>query len=165
VIDALVDPAIPLLPPGQPYEKIKPMYQGLAADDSELARRALAHLRRDAPTMATTTPGSASRTPVGGQPSRHSSERRCDPACGPMSSMPPSTTMDDPVTYPPAGLASIATTAATSFASRGGRAGSPAGRPALRLPQPTAACRFAAPVWLASSSRSTTAAGSSNMGM
>jgi pyruvate dehydrogenase (quinone) len=38
VIDALVDPAIPLLPAGQPYEKIKRVYQRLAA---------LAHLRRE----------------------------------------------------------------------------------------------------------------------
>jgi pyruvate dehydrogenase (quinone) len=47
VIDAVVDPAVPLLPPGQPYEKIKGMYAGLEAEDSELARRAAAHLRRE----------------------------------------------------------------------------------------------------------------------
>jgi pyruvate dehydrogenase (quinone) len=47
VIDAMVDPAMPLLPPGQPYEKVKPMYAGLAAEDTELARRAVAHLRRE----------------------------------------------------------------------------------------------------------------------
>ncbi|MDQ1653439.1 MAG: hypothetical protein QOI35_2639 [Cryptosporangiaceae bacterium] len=47
VIDVVTDPAIPLLPPLQPYEKVKPMYAGLAAEDTELARRAEAHLRRE----------------------------------------------------------------------------------------------------------------------
>jgi pyruvate dehydrogenase (quinone) len=47
VIDAVVDPAVPLLPPGQPFEKIRPMYAGLAAEDTPLARRAEAHLRRE----------------------------------------------------------------------------------------------------------------------
>ncbi len=47
VIDAIVDPAIPLLPPGQPIEKIRPMYTGLAAEGTDLARRAEAHLRRE----------------------------------------------------------------------------------------------------------------------
>jgi pyruvate dehydrogenase (quinone) len=47
VIDAVTDPATPLLPPLQPTEKIKPMYAGLAAEDSELARRAEAQLRRE----------------------------------------------------------------------------------------------------------------------
>jgi pyruvate dehydrogenase (quinone) len=47
VIDAVVDPAVPLLPPGQPYEKVKAMYTGLAAEKSDLARRAEAHLRRE----------------------------------------------------------------------------------------------------------------------
>ena len=47
LIEALVDPAIPLLPPGQPYEKVKGMYAGLAAEDGEQARRAEAHLRRE----------------------------------------------------------------------------------------------------------------------
>jgi pyruvate dehydrogenase (quinone) len=47
VIDAVVDPAVPLLPPGQPYEKIEPMYRGLAAEHTGLARRAEAHLRRE----------------------------------------------------------------------------------------------------------------------
>jgi pyruvate dehydrogenase (quinone) len=47
VIDATVDPAVPLLPPLQSAEKVKPMYQGLAAEDTELARRAVAHLRRE----------------------------------------------------------------------------------------------------------------------
>jgi mannose/cellobiose epimerase-like protein (N-acyl-D-glucosamine 2-epimerase family) len=46
-IDAVVDPAIPLLPPGQSYEKIQPMYQDLTAEDSELAQRAAAYLRRE----------------------------------------------------------------------------------------------------------------------
>jgi hypothetical protein len=32
------------------------------------------------------------------QPSRHSSVDRCEPACGPISNMPPSTTQDAPVT-------------------------------------------------------------------
>lgn len=47
VIDAVVDPAVPLLPPGQPFEKVKAMYAGLAAEDSPQARRAEAHLRRE----------------------------------------------------------------------------------------------------------------------
>jgi pyruvate dehydrogenase (quinone) len=47
LIEAVVDPAIPLLPPGQPYEKVKPMYTGLAAEEGDLARRAEAHLRRE----------------------------------------------------------------------------------------------------------------------
>jgi pyruvate dehydrogenase (quinone) len=47
VIDAVVDPATPLLPPGQPFEKIQAMYAGLAAEDGELARRAETHLRRE----------------------------------------------------------------------------------------------------------------------
>jgi pyruvate dehydrogenase (quinone) len=47
VIDAVVDPAVPLLPPGQPYEKVKPMYEGLAAEQGDLARRAEAYLRRE----------------------------------------------------------------------------------------------------------------------
>ncbi|WP_199509934.1 thiamine pyrophosphate-requiring protein [Nucisporomicrobium flavum] len=47
VIDAVVDPAVPLLPPGQPAEKVRGMYAGLAAEDGPLARRAEAHLRRE----------------------------------------------------------------------------------------------------------------------
>lgn len=47
VIDAVVDPAIPLLPPAQPYEKVEPMYAGLAAEEGPMARRAEAHLRRE----------------------------------------------------------------------------------------------------------------------
>jgi pyruvate dehydrogenase (quinone) len=47
VIDAVVDPAVPLLPPGRPYEQIKSMYAGLAAEKGDLARRAEAHLRRE----------------------------------------------------------------------------------------------------------------------
>jgi pyruvate dehydrogenase (quinone) len=47
VIDAVVDPAVPLLPPGRPYEQIKAMYTGLAAEKGEAARRAEAHLRRE----------------------------------------------------------------------------------------------------------------------
>ncbi|UQU61924.1 thiamine pyrophosphate-requiring protein [Couchioplanes caeruleus] len=47
VIDAVVDPAVPLLPPGQPAEKVQGMYAGLAAEDGPLARRAEAHLRRE----------------------------------------------------------------------------------------------------------------------
>ncbi|MFI6077323.1 thiamine pyrophosphate-requiring protein [Actinoplanes sp. NPDC051343] len=47
VIDAVVDPAVPLLPPGQPYEKVKAIYAGLAAEDSDIGRRAGTHLRRE----------------------------------------------------------------------------------------------------------------------
>jgi pyruvate dehydrogenase (quinone) len=47
LIEALTDPAIPLLPPGRPYEQVKGMYEGLAAEPGDLARRAEAHLRRE----------------------------------------------------------------------------------------------------------------------
>jgi pyruvate dehydrogenase (quinone) len=47
VIDAVVDPAIPLLPPKQPFDKVRSMYAGLAAEKGEAARRAEAHLRRE----------------------------------------------------------------------------------------------------------------------
>jgi pyruvate dehydrogenase (quinone) len=47
VIDAVVDPAVPLLPPGRTFEQIKAMYAGLAAEEGDLARRAEAHLRRE----------------------------------------------------------------------------------------------------------------------
>ncbi|GAA2881112.1 thiamine pyrophosphate-requiring protein [Actinoplanes cyaneus] len=47
VIDAVVDPAVPLLPPGQPFEKVKAMYAGLAAEGGVQAVRAEAHLRRE----------------------------------------------------------------------------------------------------------------------
>ena len=47
VIDAVTDPAIPLLPPGRPYDLVKGMYAGLAAEPGETARRAEAHLRRE----------------------------------------------------------------------------------------------------------------------
>ena len=47
VLDFVVDPAIPLLPPGRPFEKVEAMYQGLAAEGGELGRRATAHLRRE----------------------------------------------------------------------------------------------------------------------
>jgi pyruvate dehydrogenase (quinone) len=47
VIDARTDPAVPLLPPNQPYEKVQGMYAGLAAEEGPIARRAEAHLRRE----------------------------------------------------------------------------------------------------------------------
>jgi pyruvate dehydrogenase (quinone) len=47
VIDAVVDPAVPLLPPGRPFEQVKAMYAGLAAEDGPAARRAEEHLRRE----------------------------------------------------------------------------------------------------------------------
>jgi pyruvate dehydrogenase (quinone) len=47
VIDAVVDPAVPLLPPKRPFDMVKSMYGGLAAEPGEIARRALAHLRRE----------------------------------------------------------------------------------------------------------------------
>jgi hypothetical protein len=47
VIHAVVDPAIPLLPPGQLTEKMQPMYQGLNAENTDLARRGQTHLRRE----------------------------------------------------------------------------------------------------------------------
>ncbi len=47
VIDAVVDPAVPLLPPGRPFEEIEQMYAGLAAEEGDLARRAEKYLRRE----------------------------------------------------------------------------------------------------------------------
>jgi pyruvate dehydrogenase (quinone) len=47
VLDVVCDPAIPLLPPLQPVDKIKPMYEGLAREGTPRAARALAHLRRE----------------------------------------------------------------------------------------------------------------------
>ena len=47
VIDARTDPAVPLLPPNQPYEKVRGMYEGLAAEPGPVARRAESHLRRE----------------------------------------------------------------------------------------------------------------------
>jgi pyruvate dehydrogenase (quinone) len=47
VIDAVTDPAIPLLPPGRTFEQVEGMYKGLAAETGETARRAEAHLRRE----------------------------------------------------------------------------------------------------------------------
>jgi pyruvate dehydrogenase (quinone) len=47
VIDAVVDPSVPLLPPGRSYEKVKAMYAGLAAEDGDIGRRAEKHLRRE----------------------------------------------------------------------------------------------------------------------
>ncbi|BEL04152.1 thiamine pyrophosphate-requiring protein [Actinoplanes sichuanensis] len=47
VIDAVVDPSVPLLPPGQPFENVKAMYAGLAEEQGPQARRAEAHLRRE----------------------------------------------------------------------------------------------------------------------
>ncbi|MFI5911777.1 thiamine pyrophosphate-requiring protein [Dactylosporangium sp. NPDC051541] len=47
LIDAVTDPAIPLLPPLQDEEQVRPMYEGLAAEDGDLAVRAEEHLRRE----------------------------------------------------------------------------------------------------------------------
>ena len=47
VIDAVVDPAIPLLPPGRPAEMVQGMYDALSAEGGDVAGRALAHLRRE----------------------------------------------------------------------------------------------------------------------
>jgi pyruvate dehydrogenase (quinone) len=47
LIEAMTDPAIPLLPPGRPYEQVKAMYAGLAAENGTQARRAESHLRRE----------------------------------------------------------------------------------------------------------------------
>jgi pyruvate dehydrogenase (quinone) len=47
VVEAVTDPAIPLLPPLRAAETIEPMYAGLAAESGALARRAEAHLRRE----------------------------------------------------------------------------------------------------------------------
>nr|WP_221380160.1 hypothetical protein [Actinoplanes polyasparticus] len=38
---------LPLLPPNQPYEKVRGMYEGLAAEEGPMARRAESHLRRE----------------------------------------------------------------------------------------------------------------------
>jgi pyruvate dehydrogenase (quinone) len=47
VLDVVCDAAVPLLPPLQPFDKIKPMYEGLAREDTPRAARAAAHLRRE----------------------------------------------------------------------------------------------------------------------
>ncbi|MEV4619085.1 thiamine pyrophosphate-requiring protein [Asanoa sp. NPDC049573] len=47
VVHAVVDPAVPLLPPGQPSDKIAPMFAGLSAEQGAVARRAEANLRRE----------------------------------------------------------------------------------------------------------------------
>ncbi|RAO07309.1 Pyruvate oxidase [Micromonospora noduli] len=47
LIEAIVDPAIPLLPPAQPYQKVATMYEALGRENTDLGRRALAHLRRE----------------------------------------------------------------------------------------------------------------------
>jgi pyruvate dehydrogenase (quinone) len=47
VIDAVTDPAIPLLPPGRSAEQVEGMFRGLTAETGETARRAEAHLRRE----------------------------------------------------------------------------------------------------------------------
>ncbi|MEV1143250.1 hypothetical protein [Micromonospora sp. NPDC049799] len=43
----MADVTIPLLPPAQPYEKVATMYAALGREDTDLGRRALAHLRRE----------------------------------------------------------------------------------------------------------------------
>jgi pyruvate dehydrogenase (quinone) len=47
VLDVVCDPAVPLLPPLQPAEKIKPMYEALRQEGTPRAERAAAHLRRE----------------------------------------------------------------------------------------------------------------------
>lgn len=47
VIDAVVDPAAVLLPPGQPAEKVSQMYAGLAQEGGDLADRTREQLRRE----------------------------------------------------------------------------------------------------------------------
>ena len=47
VLDVICDPAVPLLPPLQPADKIKPMYEGLAQEGTPRAARATAYLRRE----------------------------------------------------------------------------------------------------------------------
>ncbi len=47
VIEAAVDPAVPLLPPDRSHEQIAGMYAGLAAETGPQARRAEAYLRRE----------------------------------------------------------------------------------------------------------------------
>jgi len=45
VIDAVVDPAVPLLPPDQPFEQIANMYTGLEKEDDAAARENLLRQR------------------------------------------------------------------------------------------------------------------------
>ena len=47
VAQRVADPAVPLLPPSRPFEKVKQMYEGLAQEKTAVGRRALAHLRRE----------------------------------------------------------------------------------------------------------------------
>jgi pyruvate dehydrogenase (quinone) len=47
VLDVVCDAAVPLLPPLQPVDKIKPMYEALAREDTPRAARAAANLRRE----------------------------------------------------------------------------------------------------------------------
>ena len=59
VIEAVVDPAVPLLPPGQPYEQVQGMYRGLTAEEGPLARRAERYLRRERADEGYDDPGQA----------------------------------------------------------------------------------------------------------
>lgn len=47
LIEAVVDPAIPLLPPDQPFDKIRKMYEELAQEGGSEAARAREHLLRE----------------------------------------------------------------------------------------------------------------------
>ncbi|GAA0241294.1 thiamine pyrophosphate-requiring protein [Cryptosporangium japonicum] len=47
LVHAVVDAAIPLLPPARPSEQVEPMFAGLAAENDDLSRRAEDHLRRE----------------------------------------------------------------------------------------------------------------------
>ncbi|HEX8628121.1 MAG TPA: thiamine pyrophosphate-requiring protein [Catenuloplanes sp.] len=47
LIEAVTDPAIPLLPPNLPFDKVRKMYAGLAQEDDADARRAVEQLLRE----------------------------------------------------------------------------------------------------------------------
>ncbi|WP_213450240.1 thiamine pyrophosphate-requiring protein [Rhizomonospora bruguierae] len=47
LIEAVVDPAVPLLPPDRPFEMIEKMYQGLAQEDGADGQRAREYLLRE----------------------------------------------------------------------------------------------------------------------
>jgi pyruvate dehydrogenase (quinone) len=47
LIEAVVDAAVPLLPPDRPFDKIRKMYAGLAQEDGADSRRAREHLLRE----------------------------------------------------------------------------------------------------------------------
>jgi hypothetical protein len=65
VIDAVLDPAMSLLPPGRPAEQTKAMYAGLAAEKSYSAAGPRRICAGSGPTKATTIPWSDGTARIG----------------------------------------------------------------------------------------------------